>query len=349
MTELVTVVITSYNKGQFLKESLESVLNQSHTHLEIYVVDNQSFDGTKGYLNSVVDPRLKVIYNSENIGPVASLNKMLSQKLEGNYIAIQHADDVWLPNKLETQLEYFRQNPTWDACFTGAETIDVFGNPINDPNEFYFDAFDFFFENTRDGLERLLTRGNFICMPSIMFRKNVLNEIGLFSPQLALLNDFDLWIKLFSRFEVGMTKESLTKFRVGSDNESAVNDTNINRSRNEAFIVLNEYFKHLKVDDKSFVAQLNLFKEATSDAAKLALLSSLSEISRTDKNPKHIGQLREAIDSFEASEITALKSQVKSLSLTIEEIQESASWRVTSPLRKLASTFRTSSKKAEKL
>lgn len=226
-------------------------------------------------------------------------------------------------------------------------------NKLEDSTHFYFNAFDYYFEKSSDGLERLLTHGNFLCMPSVMFKNNIIKKLGLFDPKYSLLPDMDMWIRLFSTAQVGITKEVLTKFRVGIDNESSSGFYNANRSRNEAFILLSSHFNAGKKNQREYTFDYlrSLFTRSTSDMAKLAMLARMSTLVNPQNDQLKLSQLHEAISKFELEEVKGLnfrllESQAGLISAKkrLVAIERSFSWRITAPARWLGSKLQLEAK-----
>lgn len=111
---LVSCVIPVYNGARFVGESIESVLAQAYRPLEIIVVDDGSTDGTEDVLAAFGD-RIRTFFQP-NAGPSAARNRGVAEA-RGEWLTFQDADDLWVPDKLERQMESFRKNPALDLCF----------------------------------------------------------------------------------------------------------------------------------------------------------------------------------------------------------------------------------------
>ena len=112
---MVSVIIPTYNREGVLKRSIISVLEQTYTDLELIVADDCSTDNTADLVKSIDDDRLKYICLEKNQGACAARNAGISAA-QGEYIAFQDSDDIWLPDKLETMLRVFSEVDT-DVCF----------------------------------------------------------------------------------------------------------------------------------------------------------------------------------------------------------------------------------------
>ncbi|HVN33854.1 MAG TPA: glycosyltransferase family A protein [Casimicrobiaceae bacterium] len=110
---LVSCVIPVFNGEPYLREALASVLSQTHSAIEIIVVDDGSTDGTPGILEEWSSRITSV--RQANAGPSAARNRGI-EKARGEYIAFLDADDLWLPQKTESQLRRFEQNPGLAVC-----------------------------------------------------------------------------------------------------------------------------------------------------------------------------------------------------------------------------------------
>lgn len=154
---LVSVLIPSYNAGSFLRPAVLSVLSQSYPHLDVEVVDDGSTDGSPESLADLDDPRLRV-RRQPNAGKPAVLNACLD-RLSGELYALQDADDLSHPRRVERQVDYLLRHPEVAGVFTGhelligerafaprmrakdpaecAREIEALGMPAHDPTAMY--------------------------------------------------------------------------------------------------------------------------------------------------------------------------------------------------------------------
>lgn len=124
MTDLVSIIMPNYNCERFLKDSINSVLNQTYKNWELLIVDDCSTDNSldiiKQFCNK--DSRIKFFLNDLNSGAAASRNLAL-RKANGKWIAFLDSDDIWLPRKLEIQVSFMQTNG-YDFTFTKYRQID---------------------------------------------------------------------------------------------------------------------------------------------------------------------------------------------------------------------------------
>ena len=122
----VSVVMPAYNVAPFILESVRSVLEQSFQDLELIVVDDGSSDGSADRLLAVKDSRLQII-QQVNRGSSSARNSGI-KLASSEYIGFIDADDLWVPNKLETHITFLEQHPEVDLTFSRSELIDENGN-----------------------------------------------------------------------------------------------------------------------------------------------------------------------------------------------------------------------------
>ncbi|MGN6605053.1 MAG: glycosyltransferase family 2 protein [Ginsengibacter sp.] len=119
---LVTVLISCYNVEDYVQQAIHSILKQSYENLEIWIIDDASTDNTLLKINTIKDARIKVMQFKENTKKVGAVNEVL-QKVKGDYIAFQDADDWSEPDRIKMQLQQFTKDPELGICFTGYRYI----------------------------------------------------------------------------------------------------------------------------------------------------------------------------------------------------------------------------------
>lgn len=118
-SDLVTVVIPTYNRSNIIRKCIDSVLNQTYTNLEVIVVDDASNDNTEEVVKNIIDPRVVYIRLPENTQGTKPRNVGIEYS-SGSYIAFLDSDDTWLENKVEKQLAFIKANKKENVlCFTG--------------------------------------------------------------------------------------------------------------------------------------------------------------------------------------------------------------------------------------
>jgi glycosyltransferase involved in cell wall biosynthesis len=243
---LVSVIIPNYNYANYLREAIDSVLTQTYANIEVIVVDDGSKDESKEILQSYGD-KITAIFQ-RNQGVAAARNNGVA-KSKGDYIAFLDADDVWLPKKLERQVEKILSDKNLGLVHVGVEDIDARGKSI---------------ETRLDGLEGEVSHELLIFKRSvilgggsgIMVSRKVLEEIGGFDLRLSTSADWDLFYQISSRYSVGFTNEVLLKYRIHGSNMHG----NIPRMECEMLIGFEKAFSSEKHQDIKKTAYGNLYQ-----------------------------------------------------------------------------------------
>jgi glycosyltransferase involved in cell wall biosynthesis len=118
----LSVIMSVHNGEKYLREAIESILNQTFTDFKFIIINDGSTDNSLAIIRSYDDKRIRILNNGTNIGLTKSLNKALKQA-KGKYIARQDADDVSLPDRFEAQLKYFVQYP--EVALLGTSTYII--------------------------------------------------------------------------------------------------------------------------------------------------------------------------------------------------------------------------------
>jgi len=184
----VSVLMTVYNAEPFLHEAIQSILNQSFGDFEFIVIDNASTDASREILASYSDPRLRLFYNSENMGPPRALNKGL-RMAKGEYVARMDADDVALPGRLAKQFDFMARNPDCAALGTQIMLLDHNGRRIYAP----------WMPVTPDEIRWKLMFTSPLAHSSVMMRKECLLNADGYDECFRYAPDYDLWSRLVRR------------------------------------------------------------------------------------------------------------------------------------------------------
>jgi len=200
MNPKISVVMSVYNGEKHLRESIESILNQTSTDFEFIIVNDGSTDASPQIIKSYDDARTRIINNKKNIGLTKSLNKAIKEA-RGEYIARQDADDISLPNRLELQLEFLEKHPEVALLGTGIYVINENGDEIEKrimhPNP-----------------KKSLLKGNRFIHGSVMFRKSVIDELGAYNETLKYSQDYELWLRMSKKYNVRNLTAPLYKLRM---------------------------------------------------------------------------------------------------------------------------------------
>lgn len=238
----VTIILTSYNHEKYIKESIESVLNQTYRDFQLIILDDCSADSSWDIIQQYDDPRIIKVRN--NVNKVWVIKDMIDNyDLEGDYIAIHHSDDIWQPDKLQKQVEFLDTHPEYAAVFTGVDVIDEYGEAYENEEGFYYGLFTTENRSRHEWLRHFFYEGNCLCHPSVMVRKKIYHEVYPFIEGLYQIADMMMWVLICQRYDIYILQEKLVKFRIQNRerNTSGMRvDTQI-RSSIELFLMLKYY------------------------------------------------------------------------------------------------------------
>ena len=206
----ISVIMSVYNGEKYLREAIESILNQTFTDFEFLIVNDGSTDGSLEIIQSYQDERIRVINNEQNIGLTKSLNKAIKQA-RGEYIARQDADDISLPNRFEEQIKYFEKHPETAILGTSKYVIDEDGKILRK-------EIALLKPNSKN-----LLKTNVLRHGSVMFRKAIVDELGGYNELLRYSQDYELWLRIVKRYEVRNLRQLLYKSRSHSANIRLMN------------------------------------------------------------------------------------------------------------------------------
>jgi glycosyltransferase involved in cell wall biosynthesis len=192
---LVSVIIPTYNRADTVAASVESALNQSYPDIEVIVVDDGSTDGTAEALAGHRG-RITVIHQ-ENAGPSAARNRGAAAA-KGEIIAFLDSDDHWLPEKIERQVDLMRRAGP-DVCSCVCNAIVMGEGGIEVGRTFDFAGLDFSFsEGVWTNPQSVLSTRFLLFNQVVAIRREAFETLGGFNPELRLLEDYELALRLSS-------------------------------------------------------------------------------------------------------------------------------------------------------
>jgi glycosyltransferase involved in cell wall biosynthesis len=224
---LVSVIIPLYNQERYIYGAIQSALNQTYRKCEVIVVDDGSTDNGREEVASFGE-QVRYIYQ-ENQGLAGARNTGI-RAAKGEFIALLDADDLWLPDFLETMVSLANQNPgaaVYYCCAQGMDELgndlpQVFGGPPLPPSLIY-DS---------------LLRADFLIPSTIIFRRQVVMAAGLFDPSLRSCEDWDLWLRLLPIHVFIGTSACLVRYRLHGSSLT----TNLPGMQNAVRAVMEKHF-----------------------------------------------------------------------------------------------------------
>ncbi len=201
----VTVLLAFRNREAFLRDAIDSILDQTFTDFEFVIVDDASTDSSAEILEQCDDLRIRLVSNRKPIGMARSLNRGIALA-RGRYIARMEPDGLSLPGRLHQQIALLEADADCAMVATHAEAIDVLGlqsGIIETPND--------------DAIARTLLQENCVVDGSAMFRRRVLDDVGLYDENLDVamgasivdLEDYDLWLRMSQEHRIRVIPEPL--------------------------------------------------------------------------------------------------------------------------------------------
>lgn len=236
---MVSILLCTYNRAHLIRESIESILNQTYKDWELLLVDDGSTDRTREILKTYDDPRIRFFFLDKNRYYCRAANYGISQ-MKGDYLAIANSDDLWYPRKLEIQMEYLTQHPECGACFTYADVIDETGKNADEEFPEISSLLKRRFYNSRDWIRYFFRDGNCIAHPSAVIQKQMLDSIGGFHLLYCQSADMYMWIQIVRKSEIYVIPEVLTSYRCHhnpQDQVSGADDLKAARFMNEHMMI----------------------------------------------------------------------------------------------------------------
>lgn len=221
---LISVIMSVYNGEDYIKDSIESILNQTFTDYEFIITDDFSSDNTFELLRQYNDPRIKLIKNTSNLGLTKSLNRMVDIS-RGEFIARMDADDVSHIHRLEKQLYFMRNNPDTGVC---GSNIKEYKSDEKHKRKIYFD---------HEEIKAAILFENPIPHSGAMIRRSVLDEHNIrYNEKFKVIQDYELWQRLVKITRFANLYDVLLEYR---KLDSSVTNRSLKRSNyREQFLKL---------------------------------------------------------------------------------------------------------------
>ncbi|MCP3761379.1 glycosyltransferase [Domibacillus sp. A3M-37] len=197
----VTVLMPVYNGELYLKEAIESILNQSFKDFEFLIINDGSTDSSEEIIKSYGDSRIRLVNNERNLRLIATLNKGL-ELARGEYIARMDCDDISHPKRLEKQVKKMNSDESIAICGTGFKVIGKHGlKPLI--------LTDF------KSIRNYLHIGNCIVHPSIMIRKSILRKNNYYyDPLYTHIEDYELFVRISKKYKIVNLNKNLLHYRL---------------------------------------------------------------------------------------------------------------------------------------
>ncbi len=207
--DMVSIITPAYNSENFISDSINSVINQTHKNWEMIIVDDGSLDNTYNIIKefAVKENRIKLIKHNKNLGPGAARNTAI-REAKGNFIAFLDADDLWESHKLTTQLAFMKENNA-SVSFSSYELIDEQGSNLHKRIQ----ALSIIKYNKQ-------LKCNYIGNLTGVYDVTALGKI--YMPEIKKRQDWIMWLKAIEKAgEAKGIQESLAKYRIRKESLSS--------------------------------------------------------------------------------------------------------------------------------
>jgi glycosyltransferase involved in cell wall biosynthesis len=224
----VSVIIPTYNRSRKLIRALCSVMEQTFSDYEVIVIDDGSTDDTYQALTSYMS-MIRYVKKQVNQGVSVARNSGI-RRASAPWIAFLDSDDYWLKDKLSVQMKYIEHNPGTLVCQTEELWIRN-GRRVNPRTRHKKPSGDIF----ERSLERCL-----VSPSSVMMKRSLFDEIGLFDEALPAAEDYDMWLRISCRYQVHLIERELVVKEGGHEDQLSRAYIGMDRFRIRAIVKLVE-------------------------------------------------------------------------------------------------------------
>lgn len=209
---MISVIMPVYNGEKYLRQSIESVIQQTYKDWELIIVNDCSTDNSRDIMQSYVDvdSRIRIVDNSNNLKLPMSLNAGF-REARGEYLTWTSDDNLYKVNALEELVGYLENNPEIGLVYSDMDYVDASLN---------------FIKEQRLESDMLLYAD---CVgASFMYRMKVIDKVGEYEPNMFLVEDYDYWIRISKQFKVGHLNKNLYIYRVHDNSLTGTRKKEIN-------------------------------------------------------------------------------------------------------------------------
>jgi len=247
----VSFVVTNYNYARFLPQAIDSLLGQTFGALELIVVDDNSKDDSGAVLDRyAADPRVRIIRHQTNQGSIRSYNEGLALAT-GDFVGVFDADDYVLdPEAIARQVAVFDAHPEVGLVYSAFHQVDEYSQPFRACRPFHGDY-------VRPGLAEFsdLIFLNYIAHSGTLVRRTCHEALGYYDPRLPYAGDWELWLRVATRYSVGYIDAPLYAYRVHINNMTAKGKSP-SEATGERLMAVERAFASLPADAPASVRRL---------------------------------------------------------------------------------------------
>lgn len=226
MDNKISIITPSFNQGKFIKETIESVLNQKKCSIEYIINDACSTDHTEEILKEYNG---KLIYNiKKDKGQADAVNNGIKSS-NNQILGWINSDDIYYENAFHTVINFFNENKEANIVYGAADHIDENGNYIEDyPTNENFDI-------------NLLKEVCFICQPAVFFRRKIFDNYGYLNENLQYCMDYDFWLRIAKFEKFFFIKKKLAGSRLYQQNKTLLQSKKVHYEISKNFKEIYNY------------------------------------------------------------------------------------------------------------
>ena len=238
----VSVVVTCYNYGNFIDTCLNSILNQTFTDHEIIIVNDGSTDDSEEKILPYAQKHENITYIKQKNAGQARAKNVGIRNSSGEYVAFLDADDIWEEEKLERQLPIFEDKAV-GVAYSKAKYINEQGKLMD------FELTGRYLQPRKGWVTDYLIYDNFVPFSSAIVRRECLDDFRGFDESYAMGIDWDLWLRISTKFKFDYVDERLLNYRIG-------HGTQMSKEKEKRHFyseqILNNFLKKYKINKKLY-------------------------------------------------------------------------------------------------
>lgn len=293
MQELVSVIMSTHKtKEEYLRDSINSILNQTYTNFELIVVCDGAEEDEK-ILSNINDKRIKIIKNDTKKGLAISLNKAIDIS-NGKYILRMDSDDIAQRNRIEKQVEYMDKNINVDIASCFYKTFGIENKTIVTP----------FIHS--DEIKAMLLIKPILLHPGIIMRKTFIDKHNMrYDEKFLYAQDFELWARYKNKCTMAIIPQKLMNYR---RHENQVGQNKPKEQNEFAKKVLERNLRELKIDEENYI-----YLEILSGRKKCDSLEEVQKFCKLvyEKNNIYDSKTLEMILSYKMFELSIKNKNLK--------------------------------------
>ncbi|OGI18607.1 MAG: hypothetical protein A2287_10745 [Candidatus Melainabacteria bacterium RIFOXYA12_FULL_32_12] len=280
MKPFISICLPNYNYEKFLREAIESVLEQTFTNFELIIGDNASTDSSVEIIKSYNDPRIKFYQNESNISLYANINKCKDQA-QGELIGVLHSDDKYHPDFLQEVVEAYIENPNHKVFITGVN----FWHHEKDELIPWHPYKTAGIISKYEALMRLTAENNIGNGINVILHKDCFKKVEMYPNRYKYAADYDLWMRLAEKFEFVYIPKVLAYYRIHDSNLSHKVNKNLDMFK-EGLEITEKNIIQSNVIPRKIKNELNhiSFKNATKQAFYIGIKYKSGTTSRNMLN-----------------------------------------------------------------